>query len=50
MAIHKLPFLLLLSIILLFLNRPVLSDTDEEDILFRDLTYDAMKKQEHHRT
>ncbi|CAH2054886.1 unnamed protein product [Thlaspi arvense] len=34
MAIHKLPLLLLLSIILLFLNRPVLSDTDEEDVLF----------------
>ncbi|XP_010486087.1 PREDICTED: uncharacterized GPI-anchored protein At3g06035-like [Camelina sativa] len=32
MAIHKLPLLLFLSIIL-FLNRPVLGDTDEEDIL-----------------
>ncbi|KAJ4871899.1 putative GPI-anchored protein [Raphanus sativus] len=35
MAIYnKLPLLLLLSIILLFLNRPVLGDTDEEDVLF----------------
>ncbi|ESQ49445.1 hypothetical protein EUTSA_v10021555mg [Eutrema salsugineum] len=34
MAINKLPLLLLVSVVLVFLNRPVLSDTDEEDVLF----------------
>ncbi|CAH8356677.1 unnamed protein product [Eruca vesicaria subsp. sativa] len=35
MAINnRLPLLLLLSVIILFLSRPVLSDTDEEDVLF----------------
>ncbi|CAN8260315.1 unnamed protein product [Cochlearia groenlandica] len=34
MAIHKLPLLLFLSVTLLFLNHHVLSDTDEEDVLF----------------
>ncbi|KAL0719872.1 hypothetical protein Bca4012_069196 [Brassica carinata] len=35
MAIYsKLPLLLFLSIIILFLNLPVLGDTDEEDVLF----------------